>query len=214
MRAIDVFGLAAAVVIALLVQIIQPRSRPWWAGMILAGAIALAAVGNIIRNNRSEAHVPSVPPARLSVIQIEFFPPAKNTKPKMRYTLANVGGASAAYILKNVSYEVSPDLLTADDEDELAGMMPAVPLQGDEGGNEFQPGEGGQYWHNLDGVSSEAYRDIRAGKQFLYVMFKVSYQDDATPSGKRRLTEVCRFYSSALNEQKWCAGHNRTYLID
>ena len=47
MHAIDVFGLAAAIVIALLAQIVQPRSRTWWAGMIIAGIVACAALGDI-----------------------------------------------------------------------------------------------------------------------------------------------------------------------
>ena len=48
MRSIDILGLAAAVVIALLSQIVEPWSRPWWAGMIGAGLIALAAVVHMI----------------------------------------------------------------------------------------------------------------------------------------------------------------------
>jgi hypothetical protein len=47
MHAIDVFGLAAAIVIALLAQIVQPRSSAWWTGMIIAGLVACAAVGDI-----------------------------------------------------------------------------------------------------------------------------------------------------------------------
>jgi hypothetical protein len=42
MRAIDIFGLAIAVVIAGLSQIVAPWSGPWWAGMTVAILIAVA----------------------------------------------------------------------------------------------------------------------------------------------------------------------------
>ena len=44
----DVLGISAAIVIALLSQIVEPWSRPWWAGMILAGIIAVWAGGDLI----------------------------------------------------------------------------------------------------------------------------------------------------------------------
>jgi hypothetical protein len=43
MRSIDVLGLAVAIVIAGLAQIVTPYSGPWWAAMIVAGLIGLAA---------------------------------------------------------------------------------------------------------------------------------------------------------------------------
>lgn len=48
MRAIDIFGLAGATLIALITLIIEPWSPQWWAGVIAASVIALAALGHII----------------------------------------------------------------------------------------------------------------------------------------------------------------------
>jgi hypothetical protein len=50
MRAFDLFGLAVAAVIALLVQIVEPWSRPWWVGMIMAALIAALSGGNLLWN--------------------------------------------------------------------------------------------------------------------------------------------------------------------
>jgi hypothetical protein len=50
MRAIDWLGLAAAVVIALVAQIIEPWSRPWWAAMSIASLIGVAAIVHIVWN--------------------------------------------------------------------------------------------------------------------------------------------------------------------
>jgi hypothetical protein len=43
MRSIDIFGLAAAVVIAGFAQIVEPWSWPWWFGMSVAALIAVAS---------------------------------------------------------------------------------------------------------------------------------------------------------------------------
>lgn len=51
MRAVDIFGLAVAVLIALIAQIVEPYSSPWWAGMLAAGAIAVASGFHIAWNN-------------------------------------------------------------------------------------------------------------------------------------------------------------------
>jgi len=44
----DALGIAVAIVIALLTQIITPLSSQWWAGMMLAGAIAVWAAGHLL----------------------------------------------------------------------------------------------------------------------------------------------------------------------
>ncbi len=44
----DALGIAAAVVIALLSQIVQPWTPLWWIGMAVAGAIALYSAGHLI----------------------------------------------------------------------------------------------------------------------------------------------------------------------
>ncbi len=218
MHAIDIFSLAAAVVTALLVQIVQPFSRQWWAGMALASAIAVAALGHVVWNKLPEQtrnQLSLTPAARLSVVAIEIFPAANNEKAKFKYTLANVGLTAADYIWTSIAYEISPDMLTPEDEDMLADMaMFTVPPATEAPGTEFQPGEGAELWHELNLLVPQSYREVRAGKQFLYIMFKIVYRDDATPEGKRRLTEMCRFFSGSLSDRKFCAGHNRTYLVD
>jgi hypothetical protein len=44
----DILGIAVAVVIALLAQIVDPWSGPWWVGMTLSSAIALLVVVHLL----------------------------------------------------------------------------------------------------------------------------------------------------------------------
>ncbi len=44
----DIFGIAVAVLIALLSQIVEPWSKFWWTGMIVAGIIASASAADIL----------------------------------------------------------------------------------------------------------------------------------------------------------------------
>jgi hypothetical protein len=50
MRAVDVFGLSVAALIALVIQIVQPYSPTWWSGMFTAGVIAVASGLHIVWN--------------------------------------------------------------------------------------------------------------------------------------------------------------------
>jgi hypothetical protein len=63
MRAIDIFGLAVAIVIAGLAQIVTPWSGPWWGGMIVAGLIAVATGAHLFWTNLSEAARTTISPA-------------------------------------------------------------------------------------------------------------------------------------------------------
>lgn len=50
MRAIDILGLAAAVVIALLSLVIEPWSTPWWVALTFAAIVAAAAASRMLSN--------------------------------------------------------------------------------------------------------------------------------------------------------------------
>jgi chromate transport protein ChrA len=50
MRAIDIFGVAVAVVIALLSLIVEPWSTPWWCALTVAAIIAMAAASHMLSN--------------------------------------------------------------------------------------------------------------------------------------------------------------------
>jgi hypothetical protein len=52
----DVFGIAVAVVIAGLSQIIQPWSPWWWAGMAVAGLVATYSAGHLIWGRWRTSH--------------------------------------------------------------------------------------------------------------------------------------------------------------
>jgi hypothetical protein len=47
MRPVDILGLAAAIVISLLMLIVEPWSGPWWIGLLAASFVALSAVLHI-----------------------------------------------------------------------------------------------------------------------------------------------------------------------
>lgn len=194
--------------------------------LIIAGALLIAGGLfwhiNRINPNKSKSDQPTTSPAVTSqpslfrVVNIEFFPPQSQPPlpARARYSIANVGGMSASHFLKVPAYAISDGLLDREKEDQFFNIMPLIPPLEADGGNEFQPGEGGAFWTNLDGVTQDVYNEILAGKKRLYMGFKIAYRDEATPLGQRRMTETCRSYSGTLTEGNWCTGHNRTYLID
>jgi hypothetical protein len=65
MRAVDIFGLAVAVVIAGLAQTVSPWLLPWWGGMIIAGLIATASGIHILWIHLSESSRSFIRPAFL-----------------------------------------------------------------------------------------------------------------------------------------------------
>lgn len=62
----DIFGLAVAIVIAGLAQIVAPWSLPWWVGMIAAGLIAAATGVHILWNRLPEPVQTLIRPAFLA----------------------------------------------------------------------------------------------------------------------------------------------------
>jgi hypothetical protein len=52
LRAVDILGLAMAVMIGLLTQIVEPRSTPWWIGVSISGLIGTITLTHIIWNDR------------------------------------------------------------------------------------------------------------------------------------------------------------------
>ena len=44
----DIFGIAVAVMIALLSQIVEPWSGPWWTTLIISAVIAIVAASDIV----------------------------------------------------------------------------------------------------------------------------------------------------------------------
>ena len=63
MRSIDILGLAAAIVIAGLAQIIAPYSGPWWATMAVAGVIGMVAAIHLIWSSLPESARAVISPA-------------------------------------------------------------------------------------------------------------------------------------------------------
>jgi hypothetical protein len=193
------------------------------AAFLIAGGITVVVTGIVLYLDVSPSGqsvgvlpppVPNIAPALLRVPAIEFFPPKDGAPAKMLYAILNVGAMSASHILKQPGFGFTDGSRSSQKEDELfAAMGTLPPLQAD-GGNEFQTGQGAKFWFVMDRLKPGDYEKILAGQGSLYTVFRIAYRDEATPPGKRRVTEVCRYYSGSLEEWHWCDGHNRTYLSD
>ena len=169
----------------------------------------LVQVGQL--NKESSPQTPQVyGSSRLQLLDIHvvFDPPHK---PNIFGNVVNKGAFAAREPSSGASYLVAPRELTAQEVDRLAAQ--AINSRIGNRSIEFKPNE--VHGFSLDfNMTQEQFGDVRDGKQMFYLVYVVSYLDEALPAGKVRLTEACYVYTRGLNQGQLCPEHNGAFIVD